>query len=732
MSSTPQFNGDQLAAARSERWHQSGDALLTLEAAREWVGELGLVLFAPRAHQLAAPAPSLVEATLGRAVSAPSAAETETARGLVARMVAEGSALPLNLLGSAGDVPDFVVSAQAFSYVFTLRGEKNWKQPPGTSGAGSVSPLALKVYEALVAGNALTARELVSELGREVTESAIVRALGELWMQLRVIPLLQQDGAGTKDSGTTWELTTRRFTKQIKAGANAGQPTALSAAISLYLAQVYAATEEEIETFLSPLTARSKVRDVLHGLTAARQLENAVLEGKTLSYIPGALPEFPEVVAAEPVAGVGEIVAAAVGTLAGVVGAIAGAARIRKFDGPRPPRESRRAKIAGSVRSARRVVSVEDRASRLESVEGQRNRLVSGNLMHVRRARLRARVLENESGGRFSVKVLAVSGQSLRARGMKIGSRDRGVRRVSVLKENEPIARTTRAARVRRESFAEVRGRRVRIAGRARNVRFGRVREGEGFASRPSKPFRPRREGEGEGFASRPSKPYKARGEGDRAGFGSRPAKPFRPRGEGESKPFRPRREGEREGSASRPSRPYKARGEGDRAAFGSRPAKPFRPRGEGEREGSASRPSKPYKARREGGRAGYASRESKPFRPRREGEGEGFASRPARPYKPRAEGDRGTAEKRPYRRAEGGDRPRSTGDRKPGGKAGFGGKATFGAKKKFGGGEKKFGGERKFAIRRQGGCEGTVCRQAEAEVWGKRWQEGGTANGDV
>ena len=98
------------------------------------------------------PAPSLVEATLGRAVSAPTAAESETARGLVARMTAEGSALPLNLLGWPGDVPDFVVSAQAFSYVFTLRGDKNWKQPPGTSGTVKVSPLALKVYEALVAG----------------------------------------------------------------------------------------------------------------------------------------------------------------------------------------------------------------------------------------------------------------------------------------------------------------------------------------------------------------------------------------------------------------------------------------------------------------------------------------------------------------------------------------------------------------------------------------------------
>jgi len=329
LSSTPQFNVEQLAAARSERWHQGGDPLLTLEAVREWVNELGIVLFAPRAHQLPTPAPSLVEATLGNAVSAPTALESEAARDLVARMVAEGSALPLNLLGGPGDAPDFVVSAQAFSYVFTLRGDKNWKQPPTTSGSVKVSPLALKVYEALAAGNALTAGELAAELGREVTENAIARALGELWMQLRVIPLLQQDGGATM-----WELTSRRFTKQIKAGANAGQPTALSAGISFYLAQAYAATEEEIETFLSPLAPRSKVRDVLHGLTAARQLEDAVLEGKTLMYIPGGLPEFPEVVVAEPVVDVADLAATA------VLGAIV-SERIRKFDRPRGPREQR-------------------------------------------------------------------------------------------------------------------------------------------------------------------------------------------------------------------------------------------------------------------------------------------------------------------------------------------------------------------------------------------------------
>ena len=33
-----------------------------------------------------------------------------------------------------------------FSYVFTLRGDKAWKQPPATSGPFKVSPLALVLF----------------------------------------------------------------------------------------------------------------------------------------------------------------------------------------------------------------------------------------------------------------------------------------------------------------------------------------------------------------------------------------------------------------------------------------------------------------------------------------------------------------------------------------------------------------------------------------------------------
>ncbi len=286
MTASQEFTAQQLAAARAAGWHQNGDALLTIESLRDWLNDFGLVLFVPRSLQIPAPAPSFAEALLGAANPGPGIAEMEQARAMLARLVAEGVALPLNLLGTAGDVPDFVVSAQIFSYIFTLRGDKAWKLPPSTAGAVKVSQLGLNAYEILAERGAMSAAQLVTELGREVTEVAVVRALSELWGHLRMIPMPQTDGS------TLWELTTKRFTKQIKAGINAGQPKALSALISLYLGQAVAATEDEIATFLSPLAARSRIREVVHALMAGRQLETVVLEGKTLLHVGGELPVF--------------------------------------------------------------------------------------------------------------------------------------------------------------------------------------------------------------------------------------------------------------------------------------------------------------------------------------------------------------------------------------------------------------------------------------------------------
>ena len=285
----------KLADARLKQWHQQGEALLTLENLRGWINAAGLALFVPR-PQIASPAPSLAEAVLGAPNPSPTLEQTSEARSLLARLVAEGLAVPLNLLGAGagtvhagapGDTPDFVASTAVFAYVFTLRGDKAWKQPPATTGAFKVSQLALATHEALSRRGPLSAYDLTTEVGKEVTEAAVLRALGELWTHLRVLPLQQPDGAST-----LWELTSARFTKQIKAGANAGQPSALSALISLYLGQAIVAAEEEIESFLSPLASRSRIRDVIHALLSARQLDTIAIEGRTVLHVAGAAPAF--------------------------------------------------------------------------------------------------------------------------------------------------------------------------------------------------------------------------------------------------------------------------------------------------------------------------------------------------------------------------------------------------------------------------------------------------------
>lgn len=110
--STP--SADQLVAARLAHWHHNADPILTINMVRDWLNTSGLVLFTPRAAQLPAPAPSFVEAILGTANANPTLADTEQSRGILARLILDGGAIPLNLLGnptgSGSETPDFIVS----------------------------------------------------------------------------------------------------------------------------------------------------------------------------------------------------------------------------------------------------------------------------------------------------------------------------------------------------------------------------------------------------------------------------------------------------------------------------------------------------------------------------------------------------------------------------------------------------------------------------------------------
>ncbi len=682
MSSTQEFNETQLEAARAAAWKQAGEPLLTLETARDWINERGLVLFAPRAAQLPVPAPSLVEATLGVAKAAPSFAETEVARGLVARLVGEGLALPLNLLGVPGDAPDFVVSAQVFSFVFTMRGDKAWKLPPSTSGAVKVSPLGLKVYEVVAERGPVSAAEVAQELGREVTEAAILRSLTELWSQLRVIPLLAQG-----DGGTLWELTSRRFTKAIKAGANAGQPTALSALISLYLAQVFASTEEEVTTFLSPLTARSRVREVLHALVGARQLETVVVEGKTLLHIPGGLPvavaaegEETTVEGEEPVAAVVER-PKKIGT--GRIKSFASEGKVASEFRGKPVAKSFGAKPAGKSFGAKRPGTGPVKPS----------------------ARFGARLDGKTDKDR----------RPFKKDGADAGPRTSGAKK-SFTKPWEEDRKPRAAAAPKADGFTKFR----RPAPEDRAPLGAREQAGlpverrtpprSATKSFEKRTYTPRAEEGGERATFKP-RSYESKER--TGGFGAK--RPYVKRdAEGGAKPFAKRpytARGAEGGEGSFAKRPYTPRAaEGGAKPFAKRPYTPrteeggerasFKPRSFAGKDGGAKPFAKrPYKAR-EGGTRPFVKRE---YTPRVEASGGAEStverSLPKRPYKPRA----ADAHTRPFTKepwvpkAEGDGAKRTFEPKSAGsyGRAGAGTRKGFGGKPKFGGKPGGFGAKR-------------------------------------
>jgi hypothetical protein len=265
---------------------QNGLGTLTLEDVRTWIEETGLCLFLPRRQYSTSVAPSFVEAVAGRPEATPDPKTIAHAEELLIRLENEGVAVRLNLQGQPGEQPDFVVAAWVLPYVYALRGDRDWRRSPQLTGSRQVSQLAVHVYKQLEGGD-LTASQLKQALGREVSEAGVIRAITELWQQLRIIPVIAAKGQPAK-----WQLLRTRFQRAIAEGASTSQVTAISVLASIYLQAVIAATMEDVELFLAALTARSKIREVIRGLVATRQVHTLSLGHAPHFYVAGTLPEF--------------------------------------------------------------------------------------------------------------------------------------------------------------------------------------------------------------------------------------------------------------------------------------------------------------------------------------------------------------------------------------------------------------------------------------------------------
>ncbi|HTJ30278.1 MAG TPA: hypothetical protein VL346_07245 [Acidobacteriaceae bacterium] len=283
------MTAEQLEAARAERMRQNGHGAVTIEDVRTWIEETGLCIFLPRSVQAGFTAPTFVEAVAGERTTEPTLDLIREAESLLVRLEGEGIAVRLNLSGQPGDQPDYVVAGWVLPYIYALRGDRDWRRAPQLTGSRQVSPLAVQVAKHLESGNQ-TALQLRDALGRETSESAVFRALHELWKQLRVIPVVPEVSVPA-----LWQPLRQRFQKAIAEGASTSQVTAISVLASIYLQAVIAAGMEDVELFLAPLTSRSKIREVVRGLAATRQVHSTSLGHGPLYYVAGTLPDFPAV-----------------------------------------------------------------------------------------------------------------------------------------------------------------------------------------------------------------------------------------------------------------------------------------------------------------------------------------------------------------------------------------------------------------------------------------------------
>jgi hypothetical protein len=283
------MNFHELEELRRQRWHLDGNGIRTFEAARDFIEDVGLCLARPEVRNCA-PAPTLVGAWLGRADRLPRTRsafidpEAAEAESMKLRLLREGAAYEWPLGESA-----LLVSLSVFPFLYALASDRDGRQQPAWAAGQKLSKLARDTWaEFQRARQPLSEKTLLQQLGKGVTESALDRALHELWQRLRIMRV------DRSESGDVWDATARSSVKQIRDAEQLSVASALSALISKYLDAVIAAEQNDIEAFFSPLVSRTKVRDALNALLAAREISTTQIGSHTMLQI------TPQKIAAPP------------------------------------------------------------------------------------------------------------------------------------------------------------------------------------------------------------------------------------------------------------------------------------------------------------------------------------------------------------------------------------------------------------------------------------------------
>ncbi len=275
------MNDLELQQQRREKWRLDRKPIRTIEEARAFVEEVGFCLMYPRRPALLVP--TFVGAFVGaedrlpewqHAFKDPRAAQ---ATELMVRLLRERTAFEANLFEENNGL---VIAASVFPYFYALMGERNPKQAPKPGTRSSYSQLACDAYALIQREGALSKQKLLEKLGGGLSTAALDKALAELWSKLR---LTRVDYMPSE--GSVWDLVYRWAPEPVKEGVGLSVPEALSALVSKYLDCVIAVEQSELETFFGNFVARSKIKEAVNALLAARELSFVHVGGKSMLQI---------------------------------------------------------------------------------------------------------------------------------------------------------------------------------------------------------------------------------------------------------------------------------------------------------------------------------------------------------------------------------------------------------------------------------------------------------------
>lgn len=171
----------------------------------------------------------------------------------------------------------FLLAASVFPFFYALVGERNPKQPPAGGPRSPYSPLACDAFEIIRRRGPISKTKLGEMLGGSVSNAGLDRALSELWAKLRITRVDY-----TVAEGSVWDELSRWAPDVVREGVGISLPEALSALVSKYLDCVIAVEEGEAENFLANFVPRTRVKEAIHALLAARELSFVHVGTKSL------------------------------------------------------------------------------------------------------------------------------------------------------------------------------------------------------------------------------------------------------------------------------------------------------------------------------------------------------------------------------------------------------------------------------------------------------------------